>query len=116
MFVFAFKSEAKDQQTIEIRELRKNLEIFDMRCTTYAHKFEHLSKKYANKKLKYKTKTQRLLDCMQREKNRYKELLFNAQSELNKIKSNLDKETEFKIKSESTIQNIIEEKRNLLVS
>ncbi len=101
---------------MEISELRKNLAIFDMRCTTYAQKFEHLSQKYANKKLKYKTKVQRLLDCMQREKNRHKEALLSAHTELNKIKSSLDKETEFKLRSESTIQSIVEEKRNLLVT
>lgn len=100
----------------ELNEVRKKLEHAELKCASYSQKFELLLKKYATRKQKCKSKIERLWEYFQREKAKYKELLANAQNDLTNTKTTLEKETEFKTKQESSIQQIIEEKRNLLAT
>jgi hypothetical protein len=53
-------------------------------------------------------------DYLQRERTKYKELLANAQNDLNNTKSLIEKEAEVKSKQESTYQVMIEEKGKLM--
>ena len=53
-------------------------------------------------------------DYLQRERTKYKELLANAQNDLNNTKSLIEKEAEMKSKQENTYQVMIEEKGKLI--
>ena len=53
-------------------------------------------------------------DYLQRERTKYKELLANAQNDLNNTKSLIEKEADAKSKQESTYQVMIEEKGKLM--
>ncbi len=51
---------------------------------------------------------------MQKERAKYKDLLLNAQNDLNDVRAQIENESEFKSKQESTLQELLEEKSKLV--
>jgi len=55
-----------------------------------------------------------LREYLQRERVKYKDLLANAQNDLNTTKSFMDKDGDFKYKQDNEYHNIVEEKAKLV--
>ena len=98
----------------ELVDSKKRLEIAENKSALMTQRFEFLLKKYDARKAKNKAKIERLWSYMQRERSKYKELLTNAQNELNSTKSFLEKESEYKLKNESSFQQMSEERARLV--
>ncbi|CAF0880566.1 unnamed protein product, partial [Brachionus calyciflorus] len=90
----------------ELNETRKKLEHAEVKCLNYSQKFDLLLKKYETRKTKQKNKIERLWDYLQRERTKYKDLLANAQNDLNKKNDD----------SNSTSHQLLMEERNNLIS
>lgn len=98
----------------QLSEARKKLELTELKCTSYSQKFDILINRYETRKVKQKNKIERLWEYLQRERTKYKDLLANAQNDLNNTKNIREKESQGKYEKDNSYQQIIDEKHNLV--